>query len=597
MNRISCVVVFVTLLIGWLSPNVAVGDEPEPRDIPKLIEQLSSSDDDLADTAWARLLFVRSEDGVIAILDSLAAVDEKVRLKLFKILGDIGEPAVEPVFNASVAAAGNKKPRSPWASHVLTCRLKTYPLPLLQKKIRDGTREQRRVASWALYQMTKYGGAEDLDFPQLVEQLLGASINDSELYVRQYCAEALGRIEHESAIPALVKLVSLDVMSDITIARHVCAGLSRYGARSSAAIPALKRGIENGKLPPEALNALMDIQGKEALSFVVEKISGQKFNHDDRFTIAIALCEHPHPAAIPFMEEELWNGQSSSRVQAAMFFSKLEHPASVKHLRKCLSVLPQGKSELTHPGYTEVSIPRDLRMIAVRSLCEKGDSESYEKILEMLKNDLSIRVRTAAAEALGKIQYEQAAPALKACFDVTDKGHRGHIDGRLHFRAIEALGNIATEEAYDFLYAGLAEGKAQKQCRHFWQWSKDRVVFEKFLARFEKQPLDSVIAMDILLMQFHFHKDHCMVTESEEQELKKNFLASVVDSERFGADAELSQVEKGMVKEFQFYKNGFTKVTFSSRGNLGLLPCAPTAETRIYQKQGDLTVLIGFQQY
>ena len=485
--RYRGILIGAALLVTLIRLGSEAGAEPGPGEIPKLIEQLANSDKELVDNASKQLKEVGSRDGILAILKPLGSVSAPVRQKLCEILRAIGAPAVEVVFAQSVRPKRTRsvsRTRTRWVSqsHVLTNYLDTAPLALLSMKVREGKLEERKVASWAIGQITYYRGIGKTDPEQLVSALLEAATEDSEPYVRDYSAKALSNIKHDSSIPALIKLLSNK--SDKKVARHACMGLMTHGAKAPKAIPVLKRGITQGTLPAEAFGALTAIQGKEAVPFLVESLPGWKFGPNDRDLINMALAKHPHPKAIPFMLEQLWKGHSSSRERAARFFAALDHPASLKQMRKCLDVFPpDGKTERTHPNYTDVDCPRSLRTIAVRYLGDRRDTDSYDRILEMLKTDTSLDVRAAAADSFGKVRYTKAIPALQACFTVSDGRHVEKV----HTAAVQALVNMQSDKAYRVLYQGLAKGHAKDNCVGVWRDAKDRTVFEKFLVYFAKE--------------------------------------------------------------------------------------------------------------
>jgi HEAT repeat protein len=577
------VLIGTVLVLALIPLHVATGVEPIPQEIPKLVEQLASPDADLVADTINLLKSVRSKDGLTAILRSLGTVSRPVRRRLCEVLVAAGEPAVEVAFAGSVPRPGTEKARVPWANHVLTCYLKTDALPLLAMKVRQGKSEERKVAAWAIWHITNYYGVGQSDPAELVALLLAAASEDSVSYVKRYSADALCNIEHDTSIPALVKL-----LSDEEVSGYACSGLAQRSAKASDAIPVLKRGIGQGKLPAKALDALIAIQGKEAVPFVFEHLATWEFGPNDRNTISAALLRHPHAVAIPFMEEELWKGSTSSRVRAALFFSALDHPASFKQMRKCLSVFPEGKTERTHPLNTQVACARRLRAIAVRYLSDHGDTGSYDTILEMLKADTSIKVRTAAAQSLGKIRYEKAIPALQACFFVPDEGHNamGHRNGATHVAAVQALANMESPEAYRVLYEGVTEGHAKKHCSRFWRNAEDRTVFETFLEHFEKAHLDDQTAAGIIAAQLRTHHAHYAIPENDLVSAKNAFVTGARDPERFGPDADLSDAGKWNVSiDFAFYKNGFVKVhfSFSPKQRRGF----SHGYTMLYRKQKD----------
>ena len=563
IKRYRGILVGVALLIALIPPGSEAGAEPDPGEIPKLIEQLANSDKEVVDYASKQLKEVGSRDGILAILKPLGTVNEPVRQKLCEILRAIGEPAVAVVFAQSVRPISSRSPRrvkTRWVSqsHVLTNYLGTTPLALLAMKVREGKLAERKVASWAIGSITYYRGIGKTDPEKLVSALLEAATEDSESYVRDYSAKALSNIKHDSSLPALIKLLA--DQSDEKVARHACMGLVKYGAKASKAIGVLKRGITRGTLPAEAFETLTAIQGKEAVPFIIESLPKWKFGPNDRGMISTALAKHPHTAAIPFMQEQFSKSNPGHKVPAARFFSALNHPKSLEPMRKCLGVFAKGKTERTHPTDTEVNNAYDLRRIAIRYFGKHGDTDSHDVILEMLKTDPSVTVRAAAAESLGKLRCQKAIPALQASFAVS----AGRNVGMMHTAAVQALVNMQSEKAYRVLYEGVAKGHAKEYCLGFWREAKDRKTFERFLGYFEKAPLDDKAADRLIATKLHTHRDHYAIAKKDVADAKKKFLAGVLDPEHFGPGVDLSSKGQWEVSlGFTFYNNGFATVSFA----------------------------------
>ena len=561
MRPIGRILVGVFAIALVASSSVAAEEEVTLAEIARSIEELSSPNAEVVRKATDRLTSVRSSEGITAILKSVQTAEGPVQKRICQVLGAIGEPAVEVVFAGSVRDPATGRHRVPWASHVLTSHLKTAAMPFLVGKLRSGEIEERKVAAWALWSITRYHGFGDSEPAALISSLRDAAAQDPVEYVKRYCTDALSNLPDDASIPGLVRL-----LSDKAVCGDACSALAQHGEKASEAIPMLKQGIKEGRLPATAFDALIAIQGKEAVPFVVEQLSAWRFGPNDRDVISAALLRHPHPAAVPFMEEELWEGNASSRVRAAVFLSALDHPASLKNMRACLSVLPKGKSERTHPLDTEVDCARDLRAIAIGYLADHRDAGSYDTILKMLKGDLSIKVRAAAAEGVGKVGYEKAIPALEGCFAVLDKGHSafGHADGALHAAAVEALGNIGSPQAYQVLYDGAGQGHARKHCTAFWQDAQDRAVFERFLKCFGAAPLDAKTAAGIIADQLWTHREHYTLPKEQFADAKRRFLASVRDPDHFGPGVDLSKGGTTEVSmDFRFYTIDFVLVDFS----------------------------------
>ena len=99
------------------------------------------------------------------------------------------------------------------------------------------------------------------------------------------------------------------------------------------------------------------------------------------------------------------------------------------------------------PG-ERVDVPEDgtdeLKIIALRALCENDKATCSARISEVLRSNNSTRVKEAAIILLGRYGGTEAVPALIQI-------SRGEADVKLKMRAIRALGDTNDERALDVL--------------------------------------------------------------------------------------------------------------------------------------------------
>ncbi len=141
MGRYLELLTSMVIVVVMALADSAMAGEPTLEEIPKLIHELASRDAELADAAAERLKSVRSGEAVSAILGSMGTASRQVHGKLCRILGAIGEPAVEIVFAGCVPEAGSTRARVSYAGQVLTGYLHTAALPHLAVKVREGELE------------------------------------------------------------------------------------------------------------------------------------------------------------------------------------------------------------------------------------------------------------------------------------------------------------------------------------------------------------------------------------------------------------------------------------------------------------------------
>src|SRR4051812_9300057 len=106
----------------------------------------------------------------------------------------------------------------------------------------------------------------------------------------------------------------------------------------------------------------------------------------------------PPAAAFPFPAATAARPDTDPPADPGGFYAQLRAEPSAARLREYLSYLPPGGR---HPLSTRVSFAAHVRQVAVEELARRKDRESFEAVLKMVAADPSIRVRTAAAAALG----------------------------------------------------------------------------------------------------------------------------------------------------------------------------------------------------
>ena len=123
--------------------------------------------------------------------------------------------------------------------------------------------------------------------------------------------------------------------------------------------------------------------------------------------------------------------------QAARFFANLADEPSVARLRTCLGHLPRPGDDQSGPLSTKVGSAASVRRVAVEALAKRKDPASFGPILWMLEADPSIRVRTAAAAALGEYADGKAVVPLVRALGQQDEGFgaQGHPDGEFRPRS------------------------------------------------------------------------------------------------------------------------------------------------------------------
>ncbi len=561
------------------------------EDIFSFVEDLSSEDKSVSEASFKKLSGLKSDEQITHLLQAHHFYYQTSNSHMEWVFKAIGEVAVPAVFSGSIDAEGTRKSRNPRASLVLTNYLGTRALPHLMGKIRNGEFLERKKAAWAIKDITWYRGYGDTDPQALAEALHQAAEQDRDHpYIRGFCVEALRNMKHEAALPVLIALLDAEDAKKVA-----CEGLEQLGASAEKAVPRLKQGIVDGSLPAEAITALTAIAGPDIVPFIMKNARFSTFDSNDKETVARGFCIAPHPAAVPFMEHLLWEENRRS-VRAARFFALINHPSSLKNLRKCLTVRypvdyeganPKKKFEGT---LTVLRGVVDLKATAIEHLGKQGDVQSFPIIANLLDRDPSIIVRTAAARAISEQKYngDGVIESLKKCLQQVDSGYSavGHRDGSLHEASVLALSHISTDEAYWVLYQCAVASEAKHKCVTFWTESKDKKIFEKFLSFTKKKRLDDLSLRNVLLSQLRRHRVHYAIQEEKTTQVRDRFLISVKDPDHFGSAADMSMDGRYTVSiDYEFYTIGYAIVI------IDLAPKNPHSNahgpTLLYKEQGE----------
>jgi HEAT repeat protein len=417
----------------------------------------------------------------------------------------------------------------------------------------NATEDEQKKASHAVWYAMP-GRLGDVD-RELIVSVLDKSAKESQIaYVRYYAVMGLATIVQPSALDPLIAALG---QAEARTRTEACRGLGKLGAKAEKAIPALIKGIDADELSGDAMNALMKIQGKEAVEPVLRAIARGKLNSNDRFWASVVLTEYPDVRARAFMERELTAGTVDTRLRATMYFAKLDDgDTSLKHMREILANEVQDRGD------------GQMRATAIEYLAAKKDAASYAAILQMATADSEIQARQAATVALGRYADPKAIPALAQIFKQPDTGFesQGHANGSRHAAAVRSLAQIGTDEAFALIYDGLAsEGTLQRACMDFWSRDTSPDLPGRFAALLRKRPISGTLTFQII--QDMLNKRSADFLEGEEAvRARGDFREFVRDDAHFGRNVDLTQ--GGQLTAdilYQFHKSGFTLVTVSTR--------------------------------
>jgi HEAT repeat protein len=212
---------------------------------------------------------VPDQDDVPALVKSLKHSKTEIRRSALRALARLGsqaEPAVPPLTSCLTDADATLRDE---AARALV-QIGPAAVPALMEALKNPDREVRRQAAWA---MKRLGPASRIAVPTLIPAL-----KDPDPRVRKGAALALGSLEAEEAIPALMEALK---DNHLVFCRLVASALAEIGP---AAVPPLTAALTDPDkyLRREAAWALGQI-GPDARTAVPALLQAlrehQKYNH------------------------------------------------------------------------------------------------------------------------------------------------------------------------------------------------------------------------------------------------------------------------------------------------------------------------------
>ena len=428
---------------------------------------------------------------------------------------------------------------------------------------KTGKDPDRLKAATSLRQTIQKEGIGKFPVKDLVDGLSGFA-KEKNHEVRRELVFALAAMRDEATLPALV-----EALDDRWTWSWSCLGLRFLGPKAKSALPKLVAGVKAGRLSGNAFDAIAAIAGKDATPIILDAIADPKKLEPNAYGSAVwTLSKLADPRASDFMATLLAQpakGSYGISLSAAMFFAELGDENSLVQLRKCLAYLPPPEDAKEGPFSWKVSTAADIRRVAVEALGKKKNREAFEKILTMVADDPSIRVRTAAVAALGEYADARAVPVLVKAFGQADSGFdaQGHREGELRRTAVRSLARIGTDEAFAALYEGMRDGSAKPQCAEFCFNDKEPKHVAVFLKLFDAKPINANLGAGIIEHLLRNEKTK-KLTANEQADAEADFRKKVVDPDRFGKD--LTEGGKYTVRtSFTFLRADFATVTFAIR--------------------------------
>ncbi|NIA12001.1 MAG: hypothetical protein GWP10_20345 [Nitrospiraceae bacterium] len=326
------------------------------------------------------------------LIDALADEEEWVRLHAAEALGEIGEPAVEPLITAlrdeheyvrlyaaiALGETGDKRAVEP-----------------LITALRDEHEYVRGNAAEALGKIGDERGVEPLI----------TALGDEESLVRLYAAEALGVIGDKRAVEPLIKALGDE---DEYVRWSAAEALGKIGDERGVEplITALKD--EDGDVRGDAAEALGKIGDKRAIEPLITALRDEE--KGVRGDAALALGEIGDKRAVEPLITALGDEEEDVRFAVAISLGKFGDERAIEPLITALRDEEKGVRGDAAEALGKIGDKRAIPAL------EKATSDSYED------------VRKQAKEALDKIKLKVEEPEPTIILKSKSEYHGANID-------------------------------------------------------------------------------------------------------------------------------------------------------------------------
>ncbi|HEX8619129.1 MAG TPA: HEAT repeat domain-containing protein [Thermoanaerobaculia bacterium] len=232
-------------------------------------------------------------------------------------------------------------------------------VPDYLNEVRSGGRRERWQAAYQLSQLINAGQAKK--YPNLVNDVarVYAEAKNDDPRIRQYLSMVLGNLGDKRATPLLI-----DALTDRAPETRIYAALALGRLRDPAAVPHLMKAFDDDE-------------------------------RDVRKAAAYALGELRDPRALPGLVAALEDPIADVRYNAAIAVARFGDTRAIGVLREMLDRPRLDRVEGMRPDQKE-----ETMLAAIPALMQIAPEEGRAILTPLAKSDESLRVRSAAAEAL-----------------------------------------------------------------------------------------------------------------------------------------------------------------------------------------------------
>jgi len=347
---------------------------------------ITKGDEDVRSYTVEALGTIKNEMAVSDLIDCLSDRNERIRIKVAEILGDINEKSA--ALDLAKKGLHDDKDLVRWMSAWALGKLRAEETTdAIMSALDDENPWVRGTSAWAL---GRIGDKKSID---KLEKLT----NDKNSWVRIQSVRALGMISDKRS--------TLDVLNALTDKNKLVRSSAAWSLGmigDNRAIGDLKdiiRSDEHKEVKENSIWALGSIGEHETADFLIDII----LNNDEfeiRKEASKSLSEILSDSIPDVFKKKLDSGLIKTRIRILEFLGFFGGDESIDYLK----------------SYLYDSNP-ELRFTAIKSLGELSSKTALKPLTKIVQDDENFSIRETAVEALGKMDKEISKKSLRKLKD------------------------------------------------------------------------------------------------------------------------------------------------------------------------------------
>lgn len=428
---------------------LAIGRVGLAAGVPPLETTLTDTDPDVRQLAAFALGLIGDKSAVPALTTALQDADPRVRGRAAEGLGLIGDSGSAGAVGQMVAAyikqgaiAALKPDDEQWPGTPESGAVRLGIFALVRQKAWDALASAvldgsgRAVSDWwpIAYAIQRINDPRAPVADPRARLALEQLLQSPGRYTRSFAARGLGAIKDRSAVPMLVTMLQ-QAHADVAISVSAIRALAQIGAPEGAApiLAVLNAEGTDPNVQLEAVTALGSLKSAAALPYIQDRFTDDwPVMRAAAIRAAAAIDSQGFLMVLSGMDQDRhW----LPRAAVAEVLGTDADPSSIDRLRSMLS-------------------DPDKRVVeAVIQALARRRAPGIDPMLMKAITDTDIGVRTAAAEAIGRLKIAGGAAALRTAYTTS----LGDVGPESRSAILGALAQYGLSEAGDTLKSALGD--------------------------------------------------------------------------------------------------------------------------------------------